>query len=447
MRLFTLVLFLLPVAAYSTHLRGGQIRVVSTDGLTCHIEMRLLTNTGSEIVAGEGLFDFGDGTSTTTQSKLNTILPGQPGVGLVVYEFNHTYSAPGNYILSYTEPNLTGGILNMTNSIETRFYIESSVVVSLAQHYSSPNFQTEPIFVCPSRRPYSFSTAAIDDSTSNDFLYTYELVAEPKLINGYVIPENLTIHKDNGVISWDTKFNGNYLAGMFWVVVRINRYSKTGGYQGYVSRAMQILVEDSDSKIDLTSSITDSSNKVVILEGQEKKIKVVLSDNDEVDTLYLDLYFNKIIKDNISITQYDSAAGDRKIRVAILSLKTTHDALSDLPYPVTLRGNSTYRKDITFLYMTRNVDLPNTPPPPPVVTGLLDEKEFRIYPNPFRSELYIEETTSTEATFINSFGQIVMKSRLQKGQPVNTMGLPAGLYILQITGKDGVSNTLKLVHN
>jgi hypothetical protein len=447
-QILAIIFFVSPIVAYCTHIRAGQIRVTSTDGLKCRIEMRILTNTASDIRTGEGVFSFGDGSTLTTGTKENTPVPGQPGVGLVVYIFEHTYAAAGTYILSYLEPNLNGGILNVPNSVETRFYIEASVGISPTVSYSSPNFPTEPIIFCPSRRSYSFSTAAIDDSAPNNFYYKYSLITPKKeknqIIGGYIKPENLTINQDNGIVTWDTKFNGEYVAGMFWITVRIDKYLNDGTNLGYVERATEIIVEDSDSKIDLTSSVSAPNNSLIITEGQERKIKVILSDKNTVAGLRFDLYRSIVIKDNISITQYDSASGDQKLRVAILTLKTTSNVLSDLPYPITLSGYASYRIDITFLFRTRDIPLP---PPPPVVVGLVDQEILRVYPNPFRSEIYVEGIMPAEATFVNSLGQVVMRSSLHEGGPVNTTNLPAGFYLLRVIGRDGIGRMFKVVRD
>lgn len=234
---------------------------------------------------------------------------------------------------------------------------------------------------------------------------------------------------------------------MFWITVKVDKYSNGGAHLGYVERATQIIVEDSDSKIDLTSSVTDASRAVLVTEGQERKIKVILSDKMQASNLHFDLYRNKVIEDNISITQYDSTTADLKLRVAILTLKTTSDVLSDSPYPVTLSGYASYRTDITFLYRTRDTPSTPPPPPPPVVTGLIDEEGLKVYPNPFASELYVDGIEAGEVTFINSVGQVAMRFTLTQGGPVNTTNLPAGFYLLQVIDKDGVSSKLKVIRD
>src|SRR5688572_26367225 len=92
-----LIFLLSSIAGYGTHIRGGQIRVVSTNALTCRIELRLLINTLSEVKAGEGTFDFGDGTTVTTPTHESVAVPGLQDVGVAVYTFDHEYATIGAY--------------------------------------------------------------------------------------------------------------------------------------------------------------------------------------------------------------------------------------------------------------------------------------------------------------------------------------------------------------
>jgi hypothetical protein len=450
LRLLLVILILSPIIGYATHMRGGQIRVVSSNGLKVFIEMRLFTYTGSPIKAGDGIFDFGDGTTEMTPTKESTVLPGQSDTGIAIYTMEHTYAAAGTYRLSYMEPNLNGGILNMFNAVETRFYVESSFVLTPGTSVSSPDFPTEPIMLCQVGREYSFSTAAIDDSTSNEFYYKYQLVAPKKERNApvgnYVFPDSIKVNRDNGLITWNTKFKRAYVQGLYLISVRVEKYNKSDLFLGYVERLVQIIVEDNETEFKLTSTVNDSSKRVVVTDGQQKKIKVLLTDKNGMKNLSFDLHFNKIIKDNISFTQYDSTGAGGKYRVGVVTLKTTAGMVNDLPYPITLRGHASYLTDVTFLYMTKSIDLPGYEPGgPDQVVGLPDEPELTVYPNPFNSEVFVDGTSATEVTFLNAAGQVVMKTPLRHGQPLNTSSLPSGFYLLRITDKNGVNTHMKLV--
>lgn len=443
-RLLILICFLSALHSYATHLRGGEIRImrVNASSLACIIEITVYTNTSSEIKFGEGILDFGDGTTFITPTIENTKRPDVfPTLGMVTYAINHTYSAPGKYKVSYAEPNLNFGILNMTNSVETRFQIQSEIVLDATGAVSSPTFLTMPIFICPARRTYSFSTAVIEFDSPNEFQYDYELVTNPFPIKDFKIPENLKIDKSTGVVTWDTKLDGQYVAGMIWIVIKVNKYTKDGRYLGYVWRATQVIVEDSSSRLELTNSLSTSDGRVVVTEGKEKKIKVFLAENSSVAINKFDVYYNQSIRDNIKVEQYDSTAGDRNVRVAVLTLKTTSNMVSDLPYPISLRGNANYRADATFLLMTKDVPLP----PPPIVTAVSEGRVFNVYPNPFGSELYVEGTAFGEATFTDVLGKEVMRSVVREGRVIDTATLPGGVYTLQLYGDDGKRKRMKVV--
>lgn len=441
--LFSLLAFLLlPITVLSTHLRGGQIRVIpQLNSLTCAIEITVYTNTGSEIKFGEGLLDFGDGTTHTTPTIENTKRPDiGDGFGMVTYTVVHTFPGTGTYIVSYLEPNLAGGILNMTNSVETRFYIETSIVLSDKGFVASPQFPADPIFVCQVGRPYSFSTAAIDGPSRHVF-YKYSLITDPKLITDYKLPENIAIDENTGILTWDTKYGGQYVQGEIWVVVKVAMFHETGDFLGYVLRAMQVVAEDYNSTIDVTSTVDDSSGRVTVEEGKQKDIKFVLSDDNYGDNLHFDLIANDAIQDNVTFTQYDSLPPGRVFRVGKLKLKTTPGIVSDLPYLITVRGVSVYKKDITIMYLTSSNPLPQ------VITGVHESRsqtKLNVFPNPFQSQLYVD---GKEATFLNSAGHVVMRSPIQKGSPVDTSSIPAGFYILQVVGHDGSKQTAKLIRN
>jgi hypothetical protein len=436
------ILLLLSTAAFSTHLRGGQIRVIPQNNpLTCVVEITVYTDTNSEIKFGDGILDFGDGSTHTTPTIDNTKRPDLfARLGIVTYRVTHSYAATGTYLVSYLEPNLAGGILNMFNSVETRFYLETTIVLTSDHPVASPQFPASPIFICQSQLPYSCSTAAID-STAREVFYKYSLVSNPKGISNFRLPQNLKIDENTGIITWDTEFEGKFIQGQIWIVVKIQTFSNEGDFLGYVMRAMQIIVEDHDSQIDITSSIDDSNGRVVVKKDEEKVIKVILSDEMYPGNLRFDLFRSKTIKNNVTLTQYDSIAG-KKFRVAKLQLKTTSDIVSDLPYAITLRAVSTYWTDISFMYATTDT------PPLQVVTGIEDEitpgNQLNVFPNPFQSEVYVE---GTEAIFINSIGRIVMRSTLQEGISVNTSALPAGFYILQVVNADGMTRTMRLIRN
>jgi hypothetical protein len=460
-----LSVLLFPLVSFSTHMRGGQIRVIpKSNPLVCTIEITAYTNTGSEIRFGEGQLDFGDGSPVHVPPNIPNI--GRPdigdAIGYVKYTVEHTYDELGAYLITYNEPNLNDGILNMPRSVETAFYIETFIMLTDDGAFTSADFPAAPIFVFQSGLDYSFSTAAVDNS-SNEFYYTYSLITNPKkasgqVIDDYDIPDNLKINRYNGIVTWDTQYHDQFFSGMIWIVVKIDKYRSTGEYLGYVARAMQIIVEDGLSEFEIDSSFSDQNGKIVVRENEQTVVQLLLSDANDYSHEYdfeFDMFISDKIKDNVVLTQYDSVASSnlQRFRVGKLSFNTTTEVVSDMPYTVLIRGkahsnsgNPLILKDVAFLYMTKDKPLPGTPKDTDVVTAVIDEKKkaINVYPNPFRSELYVD---GTEAIFINNVGQTVMTSRLQKGKPVNTSVLPAGFYVLKVVGDDGLTRSVKVVRN
>ncbi|MEQ1586956.1 MAG: gliding motility-associated C-terminal domain-containing protein, partial [Cyclobacteriaceae bacterium] len=129
----SLLLSVLHGNVLATHLRAGEITLqrVSCTGLTFRITITVYTDTGSPIKFGDGELNFGDGSEPhITPSIDNTLRPDLgPEVGTVSYTIEHTFGGPGKYTISYLEANRNAGILNMTNSVDTRFFVETQIII------------------------------------------------------------------------------------------------------------------------------------------------------------------------------------------------------------------------------------------------------------------------------------------------------------------------------
>jgi len=123
--------------AMATHLRAGEITVVreNCQSLTFTITITVYTNTGSSVLFGgrvgeDDILEFGDGEWILVEEQANTPRPDLgPNVGTASYTISHTYPGPGKYTISYREPNRNQGVLNMDNSVNTRFYIETEIFI------------------------------------------------------------------------------------------------------------------------------------------------------------------------------------------------------------------------------------------------------------------------------------------------------------------------------
>lgn len=258
--------------AFGTHLRAGEITLtrVSCTSLEFIVTITVYTNTASEIKFGDGILDFGDGSETHQTPITDNIIRNDlgPNVGTVSYSIRHVFPGPGRYVVSYLEPNRNGGILNMFNSIETRFYIETVINIDPFLGCSNtPKLLVPPIDKACTGAAWLHNPGAFDPDGDS---LSYELAIPKKekgqLVDNYRFPNvkefydmagidynianetktgppTFTIDPKTGTLVWDAPG----AAGEYNISFLIKEWRKIGGtwvLLGYVTRDMQIIVED-----------------------------------------------------------------------------------------------------------------------------------------------------------------------------------------------------------
>jgi len=271
-----LLIFVFAHSADATHLRAGEITITrqSCTSLTFTITITVYTNTGSGIRFGDGILDFGDGTKpVTTPTRDNILRPDLgPGIGTVSYSTTHTFSGPGRYVVSYLEPNRNAGILNMFNSVETRFYMESSVSIDpFVGCDNSPRLLVPPIDKACTGAAFYHNPGAYDpDGDSLSYEFTTPKRDKNIPVNNYRDPNvrefydriglnygtanetqngqpTFTINSVTGTIIWDAPgVSGEY--NIAFIVKEWRKLNGTWINLGYVVRDMQIIVDDCRNK-------------------------------------------------------------------------------------------------------------------------------------------------------------------------------------------------------
>lgn len=262
--------------AQATHLRAGEIIVerVNCNSLTFKITITVYTNTNSTVLFGgeQDELNFGDGTPIQlvpeTQNTVRRDLNPDGSVATASFTTYHTYAGPGNYVISYIEPNRNEGVLNMDNSVNTTFYIETSVTIDpFLGCNSSPVLSVPPIDrACPGVL-FTHNPGASDP---NGDRLTYEMVVPFRdrgtTVSNYRDPNNagfysnyntaneagngkptFSIDGTTGTITWDAPG----ASGEYNIAFLIIEWRQIGGEwykMGYVRRDMQIIVEDCKNK-------------------------------------------------------------------------------------------------------------------------------------------------------------------------------------------------------
>lgn len=273
---------------YATHLRAGEIIVerVNCQGMTFRIKIIVYTDTGSEVKFGEGLLDFGDGSAryqlgqidngtrvilrpdgSTIVEQLSTEGLG-PDVSTAQFVIEHTYSSPGKYKIGYVEPNRNAGVLNIDNSVNTTFYVETEINIDpFLGCNNSPVLLIPPIDRgCPGVAFFHNPGAYDPDGDSIAFEMVVPKKEEGTVVDGYVPPNAnafyndptrgdetfskppvFSIHPTSGELKWDAPGAiGEY--NIAFVVKEFRKIGDEWFRLGFVTRDMQIIIEDCDNE-------------------------------------------------------------------------------------------------------------------------------------------------------------------------------------------------------
>ncbi len=285
-----LVLLCFGISSYfkvgATHLRAGEITLVrkSCSNYTYTVTLHVYTKNSSTVKFEGGTLDFGDanppvaGQSYIILPRIDApdprfqLLDKVADVGQVTYTIDHNFPGPGIYTITYFERNRNTGILNISNSIDTPFFIQTQIIIDpLLGCDNTPRLLVPPIDKGCTGVPWFHNPGAYDpDGDSLSFeLFTpkqdynldvagYALPNDKKFYDaiGKVYsqsnstgtgPPTFKIDPRTGTITWDSPGE----AGEYNIAFLIREWRKVGGSWiplGYVERDMQIIIEDCNNK-------------------------------------------------------------------------------------------------------------------------------------------------------------------------------------------------------
>lgn len=258
----------------ATHIRAGEIiaRRISNSSLEFEFSIIGYTDTGSTVKFGGGDIDFGDGTVLNVESEADPVVTINLGdeVASNVFTIRHTYQAPGVYTVRFREFYRNAGVVNMANSVETPFYTETQLIID--PFYGLNN--TPVLLVPPVDRgavgaTFIHNPGAYDpdgDSLSyrisvpkrnyNDTVFDYRSPIDPKFYTkvDYATanqnqdgPPTFSLDPVSGNLVWDAPgLRGEY--NVAFIVEEWRNVLGTWVKLGYVTRDMQIIIEDSENE-------------------------------------------------------------------------------------------------------------------------------------------------------------------------------------------------------
>lgn len=283
-RLLTVLLTMGAFVLHATHERAGEITFKHLGGLT--YEVRILTYTFAPSPADRPELEikWGDGTSS--------ILPRVEKVDLAndirrnVYIGQHTYSGASTYVLTMEDPNRNYGVLNIPNSVNVPFFIETRLVINpFLGPNNSPLLLNPPIDQGCVGVPFIHNAGAYDpDGDSLSYKFTICKGAGGNFIPGYefpnvIDPENppgeFTIDAVTGDIVWDAPT----LQGEYNFAFIIEEW-RNGILISVITRDMQLEIAPCANAPPVIHVISDTC----IMAGNtlEFTVRATDSDNDKI---------------------------------------------------------------------------------------------------------------------------------------------------------------------
>lgn len=287
------------VEAWATHIRAGELTAVriSQSSLRYRFTLVIYRDTESGVEVGDGgILNFGQGRiiegkpfleAASVSGRFEETLIGNQ-TSKVVIEWEHTFDGPGVYVVSYTEQNRNANIINLggASSENIPFHIETVIRIDPGLDVNgTPQLTIPPIDRACIGAKFFHNPGAYDPDGDS---LAYKLVVPLQDRGTEVIPylplddptistirENapgpakFEIDPITGDLIWDAPmFAGEYNVAFIVEEWRYSQFTERYELLGYVTRDMQIIVEDCDNERPLLEVPQDTCIEAgTLLEG------------------------------------------------------------------------------------------------------------------------------------------------------------------------------------
>lgn len=377
--IFSILCFVCFFTSKATHNRAGEITYKWLFGYTYQIKVTTYTNINGTNLADrcEDTVYFGDGTRAVvlrSNGPVGGCSPASEGVPLNLniklneYVVTHTYPGPGNYKISMEDPNRNAGVINLPNSVNQVFYIESFLVIPTfgSGKNSSPILTFPPIDDGCVYKCFVHNPGAVD--IEGDSL-SYELTtcrgSGGGTCPGYTYPATgggvYNVNATTGTLTWcSPQLQGEYNLAM---IIKEWRKDDGGEYflVGYVLRDLQVDVGSCSNNPPVINPISDTC----VIAGSliTKTITATDPDNDILTMEANGGPFNV----TSSAATFSSPPGLTPV-VGLFNWQTTCDHIRRMPYQVTIKVKDNDPTISLVDFKTFNITV--VPPPPLNVTAV-----------------------------------------------------------------------------
>lgn len=353
--------------AHATHNRAGEIiieQIKDENGIDCtnRVKATIITYTKTSSVAADRdtlTICWGDNNCEEVHRQNGGGNPLDNDIKHNIYVAYHTYSGPGHYIVSMTDPNRNGGILNVNppGSENVQFHLQTGFTLFGQSCNSTPILQYKPVDYACIGQPFVHNPGAYDpdgDSLSYELIVPMQEVNTP--VPNYIWPNYVPMLGDpnnvptgtfdinmiNGTVEWRNPVReGEYNFAMIIISWRNGLPIDT------TVRDMQILVFDCD---DNQSPQITTIDKICVVAGDVVEFEVVATDPNLSDKVKLTAEgspFTVAISpaDDVEIWRPDgnpSATYDAQPVIKKFRWQTACEHISNLPYTVVFKAEDDF---------------------------------------------------------------------------------------------------------
>jgi gliding motility-associated-like protein len=249
---------LLALEGWATHNRAGEIIYEHVSGYTYKVTIITITKVSApadrpwlKIYWGDEPEDIIDTDLDSLSRSAELFYPNTDAKRNEYFGY-HTYAGPGIYNLRVEDPNRNGGVMNITNSIQQVFGIQTQLVISPGLgHNNSVQLLNPPTQEACIYQMWMHNPAAYDPDGDSLSYALVPCLGEDGLalslgdIPAWELPNEVTaettdlftINAQTGDVLWSVPL----LAGEYNIAIKISEY-RNGVLIGYVIRDMQITV-------------------------------------------------------------------------------------------------------------------------------------------------------------------------------------------------------------
>jgi hypothetical protein len=310
----TLLIVLVSLSTFASHLMGGQIVATNLGGYDYEIKLTAYRDTIGIPMATSAMFEINmDSAGVMIPINLLTVPADSMSGGLVmgvsaaygveVYTYTDTITLPGDgyYTISWNDCCRNHAIINMANAGGENFALSTSFTVDSLSPNSSPSYLSLPVAYLPSDTLWQYNPLPFDPDGDSLVWSLAVPLDDNGIVSGYQFLDDTTLYSNpsnpfaldsiTGELSWDAKMQGNFVAAFL-----IEEY-RNGVKIGEMRRDMQyIVVSDTSNYLPIISNMmsfpTNSGGYpyVVISPFQNYSVSLFASDPNINDVVTLNAF-------------------------------------------------------------------------------------------------------------------------------------------------------------